>query len=125
MFPDRYSMTPDVGGEVTTGVGWQQLNIKGRVRDDAATAYLGSLESVTVDLLVDTEVLGLVIDDGRCIGLRLAEHLVRADSEVLLCAGAIDSPRLLLLSGIGSADQLRALGIPVVLDLPDVGRHLG
>ncbi|SHH09119.1 GMC family oxidoreductase [Bradyrhizobium erythrophlei] len=119
-----FSMTPDIGGEVTTGVGWNQLNIKGRIRHDAATAYLGSLESVTVDLLVDTEVLGLVIEDGRCIGLRLAEHFVRADNEVLLCAGAIDSPRLLMLSGIGSADQLRALGIPVVLDLPDVGRHL-
>jgi choline dehydrogenase len=119
-----FSMTPDIGGEVTTGVGWNQLNIKGRIRHDAATAYLGSLESVTVDLLVDTEVLGLVIEGGRCIGLRLAEHLVRADSEVLLCAGAIDSPRLLMLSGIGSADQLGALGIPVVLDLPDVGRHL-
>ena len=119
-----FSMTPDIGGEVTTGVGWQQLNIKGRVRDDAATAYLGSLENVTVDLLADAEVLGLVIEGGRCIGLRLAEHLVRAGSEVLLCAGAIDSPRLLMLSGIGPADQLRSLGIPVVLDLPDVGRHL-
>src|SRR5258705_13085165 len=119
-----FSMTPDIGGEVTTGVGWNQLSIKGRVRHDAATAYLSNLESVTVDLLVDTEVLGLVIEGGRCIGLRLAEHIVRAESEVLLCAGAIDSPRLLMLSGIGSADQLRSLGVPVVLDLPDVGRHL-
>jgi choline dehydrogenase len=119
-----FSMTPDIGGEVTTGVGWNQLSIKGGVRDDAATAYLGSLGSVTVDLLVDTEVLGLVIEGGRCIGLRLSEHIVRADSEVLLCAGAIDSPRLLMLSGIGSADQLRSFGIPAILDLPDVGRHL-
>src|SRR5690606_34567080 len=44
--------------------------------------------------------------------------------EVLLCAGAIDSPRLLMLSGIGPADELRALGIAGVVDLPDVGRHL-
>ena len=73
-----FSMTPDIGGEVTTGVGWNQLSIKGGVRDDAATAYLGSLGSVTVDLLVDTEVLGLVIEGGRCIGLRLSEHIVRA-----------------------------------------------
>ena len=119
-----FSMTPDIGGEVTTGVGWNQLNIKGGIRDDAATAYLGSLGSVAVDLLVDTEVLGLVIEGGRCIGLRLSEHIVRADREVLLCAGAIDSPRLLMLSGIGSADRLRSFGIPVILDLPDVGRHL-
>ena len=119
-----FSMTPDIGGEVTTGVGWNQLSIKGGIRDDAATAYLGSLGSVAVDLLVDTEVLGLVIEGGRCIGLRLSEHIVRADREVLLCAGAIDSPRLLMLSGIGPADQLRSFGIPVILDLPDVGRHL-
>ena len=119
-----FSMTPDIGGEVTTGVGWNQLSIKGGIRDDAATAYLGSLGSVAVDLLVDTEVLGLVIEGGRCIGLRLSEHVVRANSEVLLCAGAIDSPRLLMLSGIGPADQLRSFGIPVILDLPDVGRHL-
>jgi choline dehydrogenase-like flavoprotein len=116
-----FPMSSDIGGEVTTGIGWNQLSIKEGARHDAATAYL---ESATVDLLVDTEVLGLVIEDGRCIGVRLAEHIVRAESEVLLCAGAIDSPRLLMLSGIGSADQLRSFGIPVVVDLPDVGRHL-
>jgi choline dehydrogenase-like flavoprotein len=119
-----FSMTSDIGGEVTTGVGWNQLSIKRGVRDDAATAYLDSLENVAVDLLVNTEVLGLAIEGGRCIGLRLSERIVRADGELLLCAGAIDSPRLLMLSGIGPADQLRSLGIPVVRDLPDVGRHL-
>jgi choline dehydrogenase len=119
-----FSMTSDIGGELTTGVGWNQLSIKGGVRDDAGTAYLGSLASVTVDLLVDTEVLSLVIEGGRCIGLRLSEHIVRTDGEVLLCAGAIDSPRVLMSSGIGPADQLRSFNIPVVLDLPDVGRHL-
>lgn len=119
-----YRMTPDIGGEVTTGVGWNQLSIKDRHRDDAATAYLGSLENVAVDLLVNTQVAGLAIEAGRCIGVRLSERVVRADAEVLLCAGAIDSPRLLMLSGIGPADHLRSLGIPIVSDLPDVGRHL-
>lgn len=57
------------------------------------------------------------------VAIRLGERAIRADGEVLLCAGAIDSPRLLMLSGIGSADQLRSFGIPVILDLPDVGRH--
>jgi len=119
-----FAMTPDLGGAMTTGVGWNQLSIKGRVRDDAATAYLASLQGADVDLLVGTEVLGLEIGNGRCIGVRLAERLVRPDREILLCAGAIDSPRLLMLSGIGPADQLRSLGIPVHEDLPDVGRHL-
>ncbi len=119
-----YRMTSDVGGEVTTGVGWNQLSIKAGRRDDAATAYLGSVENAAIDLLMNTQAAGLAIEGGRCIGVRLAERMVRADAEVLLCAGAIDSPRLLMLSGIGPADHLRSLAIPVVSDLPDVGRHI-
>jgi choline dehydrogenase len=119
-----FPLTADLGGAVTTGVGWNQLSVKGRVRDDAATAYLGSLASGVVDLLLDAAVLGLAIERGRCVGVRLAERLVQPEIEVLLCAGAIDSPRLLMASGIGPADELRTLGISVALDLPDVGRHL-
>jgi choline dehydrogenase-like flavoprotein len=119
-----FPVTPDIGGAVTTGVGWNQLSIRGHVRDDAATAYLGSLGDVALDLLVGAKVLGLVIDKGRCVGVRLAESPVRAEVEVLLCAGAIDSPRLLMVSGIGPADHLAYSGIPVVADLPDVGRNL-
>jgi len=118
-------MTPDIGGRVTTGVGWNQLSIRGHRRDDAATAYLGGLEGVVLDLLVGTPVLGLAIEGRRCVGVRLAAgRVVRPESEVLLCAGAIDSPRLLMLSGLGPADELKVLGIPVARDLPDVGRHL-
>ena len=58
-----FPMTNDIGGESTTGVGWNQLNIKGHVRDDAATAYLGSLTMRTVDLFVGTEVRGLQIEN--------------------------------------------------------------
>lgn len=123
-----FPVTPDLGGEVTTGVGWNQLSIKGQRRDDAATAYLDRLESgssgAQVDLLTGTEVLGLEIERGRCLGVRLPNGIVRPAGDVLLCAGAIDSPRLLMLSGIGPADELRALGIAGVVDLPDVGRHL-
>ena len=119
-----FPMTPDLGGSSTTGVAWNQLSIRGRVRDDAATAYLGSLENAAVDLLLGTAVLGLAVEGGRCAGVRLAQRLVRPEREVLLSAGAIDSPRLLMLSGIGPADELRALDIPVAADLPDVGRHL-
>ncbi len=123
-----FPLTPDLGGELTTGVGWNQLSIKGHRRDDAATAYLDSLESgpgeVQVDLLSGTLVLGLEIERGRCLGVRLAGGVVRPEADVLLCAGAIDSPRLLMLSGIGPADELRAQGIASAADLPDVGRHL-
>jgi len=119
-----YPMTPDIGGAVTTGVGWNQLSIKGHVRDDTATAYLAGLDGATLDLLVDADVLGVGIARGRCAGVRLADAMVRPARDVLLCAGAIDSPRLLMLSGVGPADELRALGIRVAVDLPDVGRHL-
>ena len=119
-----FPMTSDIGGAITTGVGWNQLSIKGRVRDDAATAFLDSLADVAVDLLVGAQVRGLAIENRRCTGVQLAEHVVRPEVEVLLCAGTIDSPRLLMLSGIGPADHLASLGIPVALDLPDVGRHL-
>ena len=118
-----FAMTPDLGGAVTTGVAWNQLSVRGHARDDAATAFLDSLDGA-VDLLVDTQVLGLVIENGRCLGVRLAGQIVRPEGEVLLCAGAIDSPRLLMVSGVGPADALRALGIAVVADIPDVGANL-
>lgn len=119
-----FPMTSDIGGEHTTGVGWNQLSIKGHARDDAATAYLDSLELGTVDLLTGTEVIGLEIENGRCLGVRLPDGIVRPEGDVLLSAGAIDSPRLLMLSGVGPADELRALGIRSTVDLPDVGHHL-
>jgi choline dehydrogenase-like flavoprotein len=119
-----FPMTADIGGRVTTGVGWNQLSIRGHVRDDAATAYLSSLDNCVVDLLLGTAVFGLAIESGRCVGVKLADRLVRPEIEVVLCAGAIDSPRLLMASGVGPADELRALGISVALDLADVGRHL-
>jgi glycine/D-amino acid oxidase-like deaminating enzyme len=103
--------TKDIGGEYTTGVGWNQLNIKGRARDDAATAYLGSLANVKVDLLVGTEVQKLRIENGRCVGVQLGNRSVRPESETLLCAGAVDSPRILMLSGIGPAGHIILLGL--------------
>ncbi|WP_289296656.1 GMC oxidoreductase [uncultured Reyranella sp.] len=123
-----FPTTPDIGGEHTAGVGWNQLSIKGHARDDAATAYLDSLANgpgeAAVDLLAGVQVLGFEVERGRCLGVRLPGGIVRPEGDVLLCAGAIDSPRLLMLSGIGPADELRALGIPGNVDLPDVGRHL-
>ena len=77
-----------------------------------------------MDLLLNARVLSIVVEGQRCVGVRLDEGTVRAESEVLLCAGAINSPRLLMLSGIGPADALRSLGVGVVRDLPDVGLHM-
>lgn len=119
-----YAYAADIGGANPTGVGWNQLSIQGHFRDDAATAYLSRLEGKSVDLLVGTQVMGLAIEHGTCIGVRLRDRIVPSDNDVLLCAGAIDSPRLLLLAGIGPADDLHKLDIPVAHDLPDVGQNL-
>ena len=116
--------TNDIGGEYTTGVGWNQLNIKGHVRDDAATAYLGTLASTKVTLLVGTEVQRLHIEKERCRGVQIASRIVRPEIETLLCAGAIDLPRILMLSGVGPPDHISSFGIDVAVDLPDVGNHL-
>jgi choline dehydrogenase-like flavoprotein len=69
--------------------------------------------------------LRIVVDKGRAVGVELGGHgIIRANREVILSAGAIGSPRLLQLSGIGPADHLTDLGIPVVLDQPGVGANL-
>ena len=119
-----FPVTDDIGGEFTTGVGWNQLTVKGHVRDDAATAYLGSLANVKIDLLVRTEVQKLHIENGRCKGAQITDRIVRPVNETLLCAGAINSPRILMLSGIGPADHISSFGIRVAVDLPDVGSYL-
>jgi choline dehydrogenase-like flavoprotein len=70
------------------------------------------------------QALRIVVEKGRAAGVALAGHgVVRANREVILSAGAIGSPRLLQLSGIGPADHLRALGVPVVFDQPGVGAN--
>jgi choline dehydrogenase-like flavoprotein len=69
-------------------------------------------------------VLRIVVEKGRAAGVELKDHgIIRADGEVILSSGAIGSPRLLQLSGIGPADHLTDLGIPVVLDQPGVGAN--
>jgi choline dehydrogenase len=106
-----------------------QLSIAVHRRDSAATAFLDPFgDRPGLTLLTGAQALGLEIEAGRCTGVAFlhggARHTMRAEGEVLLCAGAVDSPRLLQLSGIGPADALRALGIQVAADLPGVGANL-
>ena len=81
-----------------------------------------------VKCLVGALVTRLLFEDTRTVGVEYLHegtlHQVRVDREVILSAGTFDSPKLLLLSGIGDAEQLQALGIPVVADLPGVGQNL-
>ena len=76
----------------------------------------------------DAQVLRIIVENGRAVGVEYLHRgrvrTVRTSGEVLLASGAFVSPKILMLSGIGPAEHLRALGIPVVADLPGVGSNL-
>jgi choline dehydrogenase len=120
--------TPDFNGAEQDGVGYYDVTQKKARRESAATAYLNTAKS-RPNLTVQTHALAtkILVENGRAVGLRYAvkgkERVAYADSDVVLSAGAVNSPRLLLLSGIGPADELTALGIDVVHDLPGVGKN--
>ncbi len=116
----------DLASEAPEGVGYYQLTQRKVRRSSASKAYLAPVERARPNLSVLTgaQVLRLVVEKGRAVGVELAhEGVIRADREVILSAGAIGSPRLLQLSGIGPADHLQSLGISVVLDQPGVGAN--
>ncbi len=112
--------------DLTPGAGRFRLNVADGIRQSSSVAYLHPLEDLPANLhlLLDTPVSRVVVEDGAAVGIQTADGLLRAEREVVLCAGAIDSPRLLLLSGIGPADHLRSVGVELVHALPGVGAHL-
>ena len=125
-----HPLTDDFNGQVQEGAGWHDLSIVEGSRLSVAGAYLHPVSGSRANLTVSTDSRAerLLVEDGRCTGVayRRDGQLVSATAtrEVVVCAGAVDSPRLLLLSGIGPADELAAIGVPVVHDLPGVGRNL-
>ncbi|GAA3885747.1 GMC family oxidoreductase N-terminal domain-containing protein [Saccharothrix violaceirubra] len=120
---------PDYNSGDQLGVSRMQFTIDAGVRHTTARAYLGPvLDDPRLTVVTGAHVRRLRIEAGRCVGVEWtvgAESFdARANAEVVLSSGAIGSPLLLLRSGIGPADELRALGIDVVVDLPGVGRNL-
>jgi choline dehydrogenase-like flavoprotein len=111
------------------GAGFYQVTCRDGRRRSAAVSYLHPV-SRRPNLTVKTHarVLRLLIEGGRAVGVEVAKGrgrgTLRASREVIVSAGAINSPRLLMLSGIGPADELKALGIAPVADLKGVGRNL-
>jgi choline dehydrogenase len=117
----------DFNGEQQDGVGFYQVTQRDGQRCSAADAYLGRRpENLTV--ITGALVTGLVIEGGRAAGVTYrrggTDETARAAAEVILAAGAVGTPQLLMLSGIGPADHLRSRGIYVIADVPAVGANL-
>jgi len=116
----------DVAGETQDGVGYYQLTQRNARRSSAAMAYVAPNSGrANLTVKTGTQVRRIVVEAGRAVGVDLADGTrLRATQEVLLSSGAIGTPRLLQLSGIGPADHLRDLGIDVMFDQPQVGENL-
>ncbi len=120
---------PDFNGERQAGCGFYHVTQKDGKRCSSAAAYIKPVldrQNITVE--TEAQVTGITFDGNEVTGVTYeqdgAEHSVDAESEVILSAGAINSPQLLLLSGIGPADHLSEHGIDVQVDLPGVGQNL-
>jgi choline dehydrogenase len=121
--------TRDFNSGRQEGVGYYQLFTKNGWRSSSATAYLRPAEK-RANLRVETgaHVTRILFDGTRAVGARFrkdgADHEARAAREVILCAGAVQSPQLLQISGVGPGTLLQSFGIPLVGDLPGVGENL-
>jgi choline dehydrogenase len=119
----------DFNGAQQDGVGFYQVTQQGGRRWSAADAYLHPAAGrPNLTILTDALATGIEIEGGQAVGVRYlrrgVEEVAWAEAEVILAGGAVNSPQLLMLSGIGPADDLRELGIPVVADSPGVGGNL-
>jgi choline dehydrogenase len=119
----------DFNGARQDGVGFYQVTQQGGRRWSAADAYLHpAAERPNLTIATDALATGIEIEGGRAVGVRYlrrgVEEVAWAEAEVILAGGAVNSPQLLMLSGIGPADDLRELDIPVLADSPGVGGNL-
>jgi choline dehydrogenase len=118
----------DFNGEVQEGAGFYRVTQRGGWRASAAVAYLRpALTRSNLRLHTHAQACHLVCEAGRAVGvayLHQGRSVQARCKEIVLCGGAINSPQLLLLSGVGPAHHLEEMGIPVVVDLPGVGGNL-
>ena len=124
-----YPRNPDFNGAEQEGFGPYQVTHRNGERFSAAKAYLTpQLSRPNLQVLTGAQVLRVRFEGGRAVGVDVrmggAEYTLKARREVILSAGALQSPQLLMLSGVGPGAHLQALGLPVLHDLPGVGQHL-
>ncbi len=120
---------PDYNGAAQDGCGYFQLTVKNGKRCSAAVAYLREAESrPNLEIRTGCSVTRIRLESTRAVGVDYTrdggDHSVDAAAEVILAAGALQSPQLLLLSGIGPGDELQALGLTPHHDLQGVGKNL-
>jgi choline dehydrogenase len=124
-----YPFNPDFNGASQEGVGPLQLTVRGRRRSSTARAYLHPVKT-RPNLRVEVHALThkILLEGKRAVGVRYQQYgvmrEVRARREVLVCAGSLQSPQILQLSGIGPAGVLQGAGIEVLHELPGVGENL-
>ena len=112
--------------DLVDAFGYFKLNKVGDLRESTAAAYLFPLGDLPDNLTVRTEVTveALIVEDRRVRGVRTSAGEMLAESEVILAAGTFQSPKILMLSGIGPQARLAELGIPLLQDSPNVGKYL-
>ncbi len=124
-----YQFRKDLNGREQEGVGYSQMTRKGRWRGSTAQTYLKQAQGQP-NLRVETEALAtkLLFEGTRCVGVTFRQRgqtvEARAHREVILSGGAVNSPHLLQVSGVGPAEHLRSIDVPVVHDLRGVGANL-
>ncbi|MEO6565769.1 MAG: choline dehydrogenase [Casimicrobiaceae bacterium] len=121
--------TDDFNGGAQEGVGYFQLFTKNGLRCSTAVGYLRPARSrANLEVRTGAQATRVLFEGARAVGVEFRQggalHTVHARHEVVLAAGALQSPQLLQLSGVGPASLLRQFGIPVVYDLPGVGENL-
>ncbi|MBV8593387.1 MAG: choline dehydrogenase, partial [Caulobacteraceae bacterium] len=124
-----YPLTADFNGYRQEGFGPYQLTIRDGRRWSASAAYLRpALARRNLKAEIGARTTRIVIDDGRAAGVAYVQggqsRVARASREVILCAGAVQSPHILQLSGIGDPTELTAAGVEVKRELPGVGKNL-
>jgi choline dehydrogenase len=119
----------DFNGETQEGVGIYQATQKNGQRHSVAAAYLKPvLNRPNLTVITQAQVTKINIEKYKAVSVTYVKdgklEQARAEREIILSGGAVNSPQLLLLSGIGPADELKRVGVPVVFDLPGVGKNL-
>jgi len=124
-----YSRNGDFNGSDQDGIGLLEVTQKDGKRYSAADAYLQpALERPNLDVETNAQVTRVRFDGTRAVGVTYNQDgcstQVETTAEIILCSGAVNSPQLLMLSGVGPADHLREHDLPIVADRPGVGRNL-